>query len=248
MKPEEIESAINKKAPEGTQKQVLQELENIYRDNTPRIAFIGKSGVGKTSTINALFNPIPPLPIGHVKATTKKPYESRILLGRDRGHLDIVDMPGLGESIYTDPLILDMYARILPECDASLWILQANERSLGDDQKHINDAAEFCPDLKKKLVIGLNQVDIIGPGNWNKRYNIPSLEQAITIQEKIDYVHKNLNQIDVEPQSIVPYSALKKYRLTSLFRAILEAVPIQRAWLLGARADIESYTSPRLAG
>src|SRR5437773_2531019 len=57
------------------------------------IAVIGKAGVGKTSTINALFGT--DWKISHTEGATKE--EHILHLTGSRGSLDISDLPGLGE-------------------------------------------------------------------------------------------------------------------------------------------------------
>ena len=78
--------------------------EKIRNERPPQIAIIGFTGVGKSSTLNALFNA--GRPTSDVQACTQQassvfgniePYTG------SRGIVEIYDMPGLGEDIDKDP-------------------------------------------------------------------------------------------------------------------------------------------------
>ncbi|MCT7973351.1 GTPase family protein [Laspinema olomoucense] len=96
----------------------------------PKVAVIGKSGVGKTTTINNLFNAqlkTSPTTVGTTKAQTK---EFTLSTG---GTLTVVDLPGYGRSEAEDREYKKIYETIIPECDIVLLILQANTRDFSDD-------------------------------------------------------------------------------------------------------------------
>ena len=96
----------------------------------PKVAVIGKSGVGKTTTINNLFNAqlkTSPTTVGTTKAQTK---EFTLSTG---GTLTVVDLPGYGRSEAEDREYQKIYEAIIPECDIVLLILQANTRDFPDD-------------------------------------------------------------------------------------------------------------------
>src|SRR4051812_42440785 len=72
----------------------------IASEPPPRIAVVGECGVGKSTTINALFNA--GLEVSHTRACTMKDIEMTIDLSenpQERRQLIVYDMPGLGESI-----------------------------------------------------------------------------------------------------------------------------------------------------
>lgn len=244
LKPNDLDQAEREVAerfagPIGAE--IKRQVEEIY-NKPPRIAFIGKTGVGKSSTINALFSPTPLCEVGHVRATTKTIREEEIFLDEERGSIIIVDCPGLSESKLADKRIVPQYESILATCEVAVWILKADDRALGDDQRLIENVLPY--NLREKLVVAINQIDIIQPGEWIPEYNLPSRQQENSIAEKILDVGEKLHEINVAPSSIVPYSAQQKYRLTHLFKAIMDAFPIDRAWVLGARQGIETYSAP----
>ncbi|WP_242541120.1 GTPase [Phormidium pseudopriestleyi] len=102
----------------------------------PKVAVIGKSGVGKTTTINNLFNAqlkTSPTTVGTTKAQTK---EFTLSTG---GTLTVVDLPGYGRSEAEDREYKKIYEAIIPECDIVLLILQANTRDFPDDIEMIKE-------------------------------------------------------------------------------------------------------------
>ena len=64
-----VKSFIKKKISREKAMKISHELKSIT-ELPPQIAFIGKTGVGKSSTINKLFNPKPNLKVDHVQPAT----------------------------------------------------------------------------------------------------------------------------------------------------------------------------------
>lgn len=78
-------------------KAMLRDIK--LRSRRPRIVFAGKTGAGKTSTINALLGKAAG-PIGHFAPETKRPAT---WVHEHRGtEVELVDLPGLGESAKAD--------------------------------------------------------------------------------------------------------------------------------------------------
>lgn len=103
----------------------------------PKVAVIGKSGVGKTTTINNLFNAklkTSPTTVGTTKAQTKE-----FTLLSTGGTLTVVDLPGYGRSEAEDREYKKIYEAIIPDCDIVLLILQANTRDFSDDIEMIKE-------------------------------------------------------------------------------------------------------------
>jgi uncharacterized protein len=232
--------------------QRFTEQLNAERAVPPKIAIIGKSGVGKTSTINALFNLEEE--VSHVGAGTLVAAEKSVVLpnGIPLKEVDMpnpekkddvskseedfkklpngtplkaVDMPGLGEDLEKDKEYKLIYEKILPTSDIILYIIQADLKALRQDQRILKEIV--CPivkDIKERLVIGLNQVDRIGPGNWNLKFNWPSPEQEASIDRRcLDIRAKFSKEVDISADQIEYYSAEKRYRLFNLLSCIIRA-------------------------
>ncbi len=105
-----------------------------------RVGILGKSGVGKTTTVNNLFNAkfkVSRTAVG----TTEAQYKDFEL--PDGGLITIVDMPGYGRSMQEDENYKKIYIQELPKCDIILLIVQADTRDLTDDQIMIENLYEW---------------------------------------------------------------------------------------------------------
>jgi predicted GTPase len=230
---------------------LVRKAVDAERKKPPRIAMIGETGVGKTTTINAMFNA--GLQTSHVKACTQESLELSISvteLEGEHGDIRVYDMPGLGEDIESDEKHKETYRRVLTDCDVAVWVLDATTRHFTHTQEALRDLVGVAMGDLDRLVIGINKIDSIRPGTWNEEYNIYSPEQQISIQEKVADVREKIGKVCSIPDSrIVPYSAEKWYALETLFTAMLDACPEDRAWLLYERKDVADYlakVSPRV--
>ena len=112
-------------------------LENEWKKKKAeslKIGVIGKTGVGKTTTVNSLFQ-AKFVTSRTIVGTTEAQYKDFIL--PDGGKLTIVDMPGYGRSVAEDKLYRDIYLNELPKCDIILLVVQGNSSDLRDDQRMI---------------------------------------------------------------------------------------------------------------
>ena len=120
-------------------REVLINAWKQKKAETLRIGVIGKAGVGKTTTVNSLFQ-AQFVTSRTVVGTHRAQYKDFKL--PDGGSLTIVDMPGYGRSIADDREYRDIYLNELPKCDIILMIVQANSSDLYDDQmmiKHLDE-------------------------------------------------------------------------------------------------------------
>lgn len=222
-------------------KKVGDLLKEKVRDELERpthIAVIGKCGVGKTSTINALFGT--DWKISHIRAATKR--EQVYLYESDRGKLKISDLPGLGEDLETEEVYRALYTRVLKECEVALFVLKADTRDMLDVQRILRDVvSEAMPNLATRIVIGLNQVDLVQPGAWIDDANIPSPQQEKSIQAIIRERLRSIQKVcPIKRSQVVAYSAGKRYRLLHLFEAMV-ACTTGEAWVLDAKRKIADW-------
>jgi small GTP-binding protein len=225
--------------PSGAQRDFMK-LVDDERRRPPEVAIIGKTGVGKSSTINALFGKS--LKISHTRACTQS--EKKIQAKHGSTELIVVDMPGLLEDIDKDEDHKRTYARVIPQCDVAVWVLDATDRAMAEDQRMIRDVVSVAkPELADRLVIGLNKIDEMQPGEWLIGPNIPSQAQKESIKSRISDIMTKLLKVcpSLTSDRIVPYSALRRYRLRKLFNAMLDACPKGRAWVLHSRESIADY-------
>ncbi|MGW6024166.1 GTPase [Streptomyces sp. NPDC055099] len=100
----------------------------------PKIAVLGQSGVGKTTTVNALF--ATEWRTSAVGVGTHDAQGKRVALPSG-GVVDVVDLPGYGRSISEDERYDAIYRKVLPGCDLVLLVIQADRGDLADDQEMV---------------------------------------------------------------------------------------------------------------
>jgi predicted GTPase len=126
----------------------LQERLREEQARPPRVAILGQSGVGKTTTVNSLFNAgwrTSHTTVGTLKAQVK---EAQLPGG---GPLIVMDLPGYGRSIREDTEYEKTYRAVVPTCDLILLVMQANYRAQADDQAMLRKLSEWLGDLLQPL-------------------------------------------------------------------------------------------------
>lgn len=229
----------------------VEKILEIVRDELvkkpPTIGLVGVSGVGKSSTINAMFKT--DLPTSDTVACTKTFQSTDVDLELVQGEakstktvLRVYDAPGLGEDISKDDEYLEMYKKWLPECDVVLWVMSARQRAVALDQQYLKILAP----LHSKFVFGINQVDLVEPRDWVESVNLPSREQE-TNSEIIrrDRLARISDVLGHEPP-MVCYSAKHGYQLLKLFTVILESCPSNRAWIFHGLRNFDPHQFQRI--
>lgn len=126
----------------------IQELWNNQKSKPVHVGILGKCGVGKSTTVNNLFQGVLE-EIEHVDVKTSRTsvgnHEAQYKKYRlpKGGLLTIVDMPGYGRELFADESYKDVYLRELPKCDIIILIVQANSTDLADDQAMIKTLIEW---------------------------------------------------------------------------------------------------------
>lgn len=96
----------------------------------PKIVIIGKSGAGKTTTVNHLFNASFKTSSTLVGTHDAQQKEFELENG---GKLIITDLPGYGRSEDEDEKYLGIYERTIPDSDIVLLVIDASQGDYIDD-------------------------------------------------------------------------------------------------------------------
>ncbi len=206
----------------------------------PRIAVIGETGVGKSSTINALFNTN--LPVHDFAACTQK-VEKINATTANGDSITIIDFPGLGEGIMADERHWELYKKELPSVDVALWVLSAGDRAFGNMITALRKISDICSDKElSRLVFGINKAEHMSPEKWNIRTNMPEENH---LNNLIGFQNTVLSAIrEIIPEwngKIETYSAHKRYNLDALLLAVLQTVPETRRWKVKQTSDVASW-------
>ncbi|WP_314409233.1 GTPase family protein [Streptomyces sp. DSM 40484] len=217
--------------------------EALVNEAPPRLVLIGQAGVGKSKTINALFNA--GQEVGHSRATTDRAWTIPVQeVSGSHGTLEVVDMPGIGDDIANYRRYLDLYREILPTADAVVWIHAAEDRTVQLVQQALRDLFGPSPELVGRLVFGLNKADEMGPHDWNTRANLPSELQRAALRDREGAFTRSIaHALPAWRGRAVSYAALHHYNLTALFKEMMYAVPEQRRWVLEQRMDLADFTA-----
>jgi hypothetical protein len=93
--------------------------------------------------------------------------------------LTVIYAPGVGEDLAQDPEYLRMYEQNLERCDVVLWVVSARDRAVALDHMHLRKLSPF----HQRIVLGVNQADLVEPMDWVEKYNISSAEQERNLRE-----------------------------------------------------------------
>ena len=188
-----------------------------------KVLFFGKTGVGKSTTANMLFNLN--FMTDDSVACTKIP---QIEYNEDY-HLEIIDMPGIGESLETDDVYMDFYREWIPKADCITWITQSNTRGYKLDQEYILFLSDY---IRKdvKFILGLSKFDLFAKSELEKTFDYkegqPSEEQLTLFPVKKNDIYGVFSEVSegvftLSKENIVPFSAKYNWGMSTLKEKIL---------------------------
>ncbi|HBR1784202.1 TPA: GTPase family protein [Klebsiella pneumoniae] len=194
---------------------ILKRLRSLTQYE-PVIGIMGKTGVGKSSLCNALFQG-EVTPVSDVRACTRDVLRFRLRNGNHS--LMIVDLPGVGESEQRDEEYAVLYRHILPELDLVLWVIKADDRALSVDE-HFYRKVMLA--YQHRVLFVVNQADKAAPCHqWNTTSNTPSHSQQSTIEAKRSAVQQLF--LPHHPVSVI--SAQTGWGLDAMVETMMHSLP-----------------------
>lgn len=192
-----------------------------------QVVFLGKSGHGKSTLVNALTG-LSCMATSDVAACTREAQSVEYRLGSGQ-YLSLVDLPGLGESQQRDQEYLPLYRDILDEAAVVVYLLRADQRDHAIDLQAF-DSLFQRPSLRRKVVIALSASDKVEPLQRHPASE-PSAAQLHTLIAR----RHQVRQLFPKVRQIIPLSAATGWNLDQLGEAIYDHLQ-SNLWLLGGRA------------
>lgn len=199
------------------------------------VLFVGATGTGKSSTINALFGDITAKVGDGVDPETQK-IQYHIF----HDYLRIHDSAGLGDGkdadlnhaknitdILLDPVYIDgeRYGFI----DLVVVLLDGGSRDMGTAFKMLEQV--ILKNIEhNRVIVAINQADMAMKGrDWDYKNNKPESELTIFLDEKAQSVQKRIKEsTNLTINKPIYYSAKYNYNIDKFYDCILEHLPKTR--------------------
>lgn len=172
----------------------IEKILKMVDKNTISFKFVmaGKTGVGKSSVINAILDSYVCEVASDAKPCTKRNEE--IIWNTDIGNIRIVDVPGFGEA--NAPLIgginyVENIRRISEDAHILLLVLKCDDKALEPEKDFYNLWMKDEQLKKIPIIIIVNQIDKAKPTReWNPQEL--SLKNPTTQKEKTFVITFNM--------------------------------------------------------
>lgn len=194
---------------------ILKRLRSLMQYE-PVIGIMGKTGAGKSSLCNALFQG-EVTPVSDVNACTRDVLRLRLSSGDHS--LILVDLPGVGESEQRDEEYEYLYRKVLPDLDLILWVIKADDRAFSVDERFYR---RVMSDHQQRVLFVINQADKIEPCHeWNASSNAPSPLQLTNIVTKLD----SIRQLFSPSHPVCAVSVRTEWNLPSMVETMMCCLP-----------------------
>lgn len=190
------------------------------------ICFLGQTGFGKSSLINALFGTN--FSTDPLVACTKELYAVTLfedLPQRGKQLVTVYDTPGIGE-FSDNSRYFEFYRYAVAQADCVVLVATL-DRTDSTSQELLEDLRPLVEGRDVKFVIALNRIDSSGVGDaegnyqpWDLQANAPSSEAREKIEKRFATLHENFDD-EFLPFNIVPVCALRRYGIDALKQSIL---------------------------
>ena len=219
------------------------------------ILLIGGTGVGKSSTINAIYG------ANKVKVgSNPNPQTQEIEQCQISKNITLYDSPGLGEGSEKDKQHMEKIHKLLTDTDENgnakidlvLVITDASVKGLGQEYETIKYLLKTLGD-SKRILIGLNKCDCaVSERYFDRESNKLGKKQEQFLEDKVADLQKRIKTdtgLSLRKDDIVYYSAGlydeetqtqdKPYNILQLEKMILRKIPKQKRVVQSVEESME---------
>ena len=213
---------------------ILYKNIEILKEQKLNILFVGATGVGKSSTINAIFN----TEIAKVGYSVNP--ETATIQKYEIDNIVLWDTPGLGDDPDKDKQYAIQIANALKAKDADgqllidevVVIIDGSNRDMKTTYEVIENVIIPYVNESNRIIIAINQCDMALKGRyWNYDENRPDSQLSVFLDEKVISVKNRIKEstgIDTYP---IYYSALHNYNISKLLLTMLRGMPENKRFL-----------------
>ena len=208
---------------------VVSMNNKVFDDSLPTLVMSGKTGCGKTSTINVLWNK--DLATDRAVSCTKFPAVMHIEDEFEGKHIafNLVDLPGIGESMEANSIYHNFYYKFIAKASVLVCLSQADRRAYKQDQVFYADLIKnkiLKPE--QNIIMGINQADLLFKDAENPSgIDLNKIPEGDTrLKEKTDdYYECVFKEVfsdfpKLNEDSVVIYSVFQKWNLNHLKQTI----------------------------
>ncbi|MBJ8367978.1 MULTISPECIES: GTPase family protein [Enterobacteriaceae] len=219
--------------PQQMTERILSRLQHAI-NYEPVIGIMGKSGAGKSSLCNALFQQ-PVCLTSDLLGCTREPQ--RIVLTVGERSMTLVDLPGVGETPEYDAEYSALYQKLLTELDLIIWVLRADDRARAVDIVTHRSLLAYGADASRFLFV-VSRADRIPPLPEQPGQAVPSTEQCLSLAVISSQIAGQL------PSSfpVMAVSAHTGYNLHALVELMIHALPVQASSSFYCQLKPENHT------
>lgn len=221
------------------------------------VLFVGATGVGKSSTINAIFN------TEVAKVGYSVSPETASIEKYEINNIVLWDTPGLGDSPENDQRYAQQIANALRLTDSNgdlvidevVVLIDGSNRDMKTAYEIIENLVIPYIDDKKRIIIAINQCDMLMKGHyWDYSNNEPMPRLMSELDNKVLSVENRIYSSTGIRITPIYYSALHRYNISKLLLTMMRNMPENKRFLLAdslnknpdiwkKNDDIENYNT-----
>jgi predicted GTPase len=180
-----------------------------------RVAFLGMTGVGKSSLVNRLLS----VNLANVNALYPGTRTVLQLAGRIDGQdVVLIDCPGLGWEEELDKEYFAIYKQLIDDVKCIFWIMRADTRARAYDITYFKELHVLAIRARASICAVLNYCDQVSPGDWNFERNQPSSNQ----EQSLQFIRQAASgSLHLPLNHIICTSGYRRYNIDHLKRFII---------------------------